>query len=186
MPMMWIIEQYGYLAVFAGAFLEGEVVLILAGFAAFHGYLNLQMVLLIAFLGTVLSDEFFYYLGRWQGRSLIGRSRRLSGKYPYALHFIEHFGTWVVLLQRFLYGFRIAIPVAIGTSSMTPVRFALLNISSAVVWVLLFGYLGYGFGDALTAILGDLKRVEAYIFLGVFFLVLTIWAAHTITKKTRL
>ena len=184
MEYLWIIERYGYLAVFVGAFLEGEVVLILAGFAAFHGYLNLQMVLLIAFLGTVLSDEFF--LGRWQGRLWIARSRRFSEKYPYALHFIERFGTWVVLLQRFLYGFRIAIPLAIGTSSMKPARFAILNVSSAVVWVLLFGYLGYGFGDALTAILGDLKRLEVYIFLGIFFLALSFWAAHLLRARTRL
>ena len=33
-----LIEDYGYLAVFIGAFLEGETILVMAGFAAYQGY----------------------------------------------------------------------------------------------------------------------------------------------------
>lgn len=186
MQILELLEHYGYLAVFLGAFVEGEAVVILAGFASFHGYLDLNIVLLSAFLGTGLSDELFFFLGRWKGKSLIARCRRLSRSYPYALHFIERFGTWVVLVQRFLYGFRIVIPLAIGTSSMKPGKFALLNLSSAVVWVVLFGILGYLFGDALTSILGNLKRIEVYIFLGIFFSGLSLWAAHILRRRARL
>ena len=34
------IETYGYLAVMIGTFLEGETILVLAGFAAHQGYLQ--------------------------------------------------------------------------------------------------------------------------------------------------
>ena len=35
-----LIDAYGYLAVFVGAFLEGETILALAGLAAYRGYLQ--------------------------------------------------------------------------------------------------------------------------------------------------
>ena len=40
-----LIEHYGYFAVFLGCFLEGETVLVLAGFAAHMGYLSLPGVI---------------------------------------------------------------------------------------------------------------------------------------------
>jgi membrane protein DedA with SNARE-associated domain len=35
------VEAYGYLAVLAGTFVEGETILVLGGFAASRGYLGL-------------------------------------------------------------------------------------------------------------------------------------------------
>lgn len=54
------IEHFGYLAILVGTLLEGETFLILGGFAAHRGYLDLSLVILSAFLGTVLGDQLFY------------------------------------------------------------------------------------------------------------------------------
>ena len=48
-----IVQQYGYLAIFLGAILEGETVLILGGFAAHQGYLQLIVVVALAALGGI-------------------------------------------------------------------------------------------------------------------------------------
>jgi membrane protein DedA with SNARE-associated domain len=45
------ISAYGYYAVEAGTFFEGETVLVLAGFAAHRGYLELPLVIACAFAG---------------------------------------------------------------------------------------------------------------------------------------
>ena len=50
MSLREFLAQYGYLAVFAGTLLEGEVILVLAGFAAHQGYLQLPVVMLVASL----------------------------------------------------------------------------------------------------------------------------------------
>jgi len=52
-----LIKKYAYLALLAGALLEGETLVILAGFAAAQGYLYRSLVILIAFLGTTLPDQ---------------------------------------------------------------------------------------------------------------------------------
>ncbi|MBW2474086.1 MAG: hypothetical protein JRE56_05770 [Deltaproteobacteria bacterium] len=50
------IEHFGYLAILIGTFLEGETILILGGFAAHRGYLDLSLVIISAFIGTVFGD----------------------------------------------------------------------------------------------------------------------------------
>ena len=47
-----LIDQFGYWAILAGTFLEGETILVLAGFAAHQGYLRLDLVILAAFIGS--------------------------------------------------------------------------------------------------------------------------------------
>jgi len=58
------LELHGYWVLFIGTFLEGEAILIMAGFLAFQGYLNVGGVILTAFAGSFLGDQFYFYLGR--------------------------------------------------------------------------------------------------------------------------
>ena len=75
----WIAE-YGYAAVFIGCLLEGETILILAGFAAHEGQLSLPLTIFIAFVAGTLGDQIFYGLGRCAGRpcSIESRTPRIA------------------------------------------------------------------------------------------------------------
>lgn len=125
------VQTWGYAAVFAGTFLEGESVLIAAGFAAHRGMLDLAIVVAVAACVRVLL-----------------RRRQL----PF------------ILSVRFLYGLRVAGPIAIGMARIPWVRFLALNALGAVVWAILIGGAGYFFGAALEVILADLRRHEGWIF----------------------
>ena len=65
-----LIQKFGYLAIFIGAFLEGETILIVGGFAAHRGYLLLPYVIFSAFLGTLFGDQLFFFIGRFKGKQL--------------------------------------------------------------------------------------------------------------------
>src|SRR5712671_1110754 len=73
MTLPLLIQTYGYAAVFVGAFLEGETVLVLAGFAAERGYLELPWVMVVALLGGFLGDQFYFFSGRCYGNRIIAR-----------------------------------------------------------------------------------------------------------------
>ena len=47
-----LLHKFGYLAVVVGTFLEGETILVLAGFFAERGYLEFLLVVLCAFSGA--------------------------------------------------------------------------------------------------------------------------------------
>ncbi|MGY2855155.1 hypothetical protein ACVWWF_003560 [Pseudomonas tolaasii] len=44
------LHDFGYFALFLGTFFEGETILVLAGFLAFRGYMDINLVVIVAFL----------------------------------------------------------------------------------------------------------------------------------------
>ena len=51
-----LLQKFGYLAVFVGTFLEGETILVMAGFFAERGYLQIPLVILVALTaGTIVA-----------------------------------------------------------------------------------------------------------------------------------
>jgi membrane protein DedA with SNARE-associated domain len=70
------LETYGYLAILIGSFIEGETILVLGGFAAQRGYLQLPWVILFAFLGSLSGDQLFFHLGRLQSQQILSKHPR--------------------------------------------------------------------------------------------------------------
>ena len=75
--MTALLNHYGYLAVLAGTFLEGETVLLVAGALAREGYMSLFWVGLSAFMGGLGSDQLMFALGRRYGPAFLAKRPRL-------------------------------------------------------------------------------------------------------------
>lgn len=161
------VASYGYLAVFLGTLLEGETILLSAGFAANRGLLHLPLVVAVAFVGATLGDQVAFLLGRWQGASLIARFPALAQRAPKVHALLERHDVLLILSVRFLYGLRIAGPVVMGTSGVRFLRFALLNMIGAALWAVVVACAGFFLGAALTAVVADLKRIEDAILIGI-------------------
>ena len=131
-----LIETYGYWAVLGGTLLEGETVLLLAGFAAHRGYLDLPSVIGIAIAGSFLGDQAFFFLGRYQGLKLLNRFPKYAERVGVAQAKLARYHTPLILAVRFLYGLRTVLPFAIGMSSISTSRFQVLNFGGAVLWSL--------------------------------------------------
>ena len=130
--MNWelIIGSYGYIALLVGTFLEGETILILAGFAAHLGYLHLPWVILVAFLGTLSGDQLFFYLGRRQSRFVLDKHPAWQRRLDRVERLFERYQTLLILGFRFLYGLRTVTPFVLGRSGVSPGYFFLLNTAS--------------------------------------------------------
>ena len=162
--MEQFLQHYGYWAVLLGTAVEGETILILAGFAAHRGYLDLPLVVLAAFAGSLIGDQFFFYLGRRHTGALIHRRPAWTARLERARRLMERHRTPLILGFRFLYGLRTVMPFAIGISRIPVARFVLLNAAGALVWAAAVGGGGYLFGNALELLLGNLKRYEPVLF----------------------
>jgi membrane protein DedA with SNARE-associated domain len=160
MNLSELVQTWGYAAIAVGAFLEGETILALGGFAAHRGYLNLHGVILTALVFGFVGDQFWFWLGRRHGTWVLDRFPRLRAPVQRALRRVERRPHAVIFFIRFLVGLRIAGPIALGTSSVSPRLFMALNLAGAVVWAVLFGVLGYVFGQAIEAVLDRLHNVE--------------------------
>ena len=161
---------YGYPALLVGTFFEGETFLVLAGFAASLGYLEIPWVILVAFVGTLSGDQVFFYLGRRQStlvQSFLAYYPSCQNRVERVQGIIERHQTALVFIFHFLYGLRIAFLLVIGLSRIPAGRFFVLNFLSALVWAVIVGAAGYLFGSALAMIIGDLKGLERYILAGI-------------------
>lgn len=155
-----LVSEYGYLAVLAGTFLEGEVILVLAGFAAQQGHLSFATVTAVAFCGATLGDQLFFFIGRRYGIALLQRypSTQPRVQQVHALLLRYHGG--FIIGVRFAYGLRILGPIVIGTTALAPWRFLLFNVIGAAIWAPLVAGAGYLFGQTLHLLLADLRRFE--------------------------
>jgi len=172
------LQEFGYLALFLGTFFEGETVLVLAGFLAFRGYMDIKMVMLVAFLGSYAGDQLWYFLGRRHGRKLLARKPRWQTMGDRALdHIRRHPDLWV-LGFRFVYGLRTVMPVAIGLSGYPPRRYLLLNGLGALIWSAALGLAAYHFGALLEGILGNVKKYELWVLGGLILLGVLLWVSR--------
>ena len=167
MQLTQLLADYGYLAVFVGCLLEGETILLLAGFAAHQGYLSFPWVLVLAFGGGALGDQFFFLLGHHFGSPLITRLPILKTSAQRVNELLRRYPAGAIIGVRFMYGLRIAGPIVIGTSGFPPLRFVLFNLLGAAIWATLVAGAGYLFGQTLQWLFADLKRYEELTLLSV-------------------
>jgi len=170
-----IITQFGYPALVVGLMLEGETVLVLAAFMAHRGYLDLPLVILIGFVITFASDQFFFWMGRTKGNEFLENRPKWKLNVERAKSLLGHNTNLLFLGFRFMYGLRTVLPFVFGLSGFAPKRFATLNFMGAFLWALVFGMAGYLFGHIMEVILVDVGRYEHWIALGILIISSIIW-----------
>lgn len=160
MSLAELLDRYGYVAVVLGTFLEGETILVMAGFAAHQGYLHLPGVMLAALIGSMAGDQLAFFAGRLYGERLVARFPRLEVGVRRATRLLERRGTLLLLGFRFVYGIRNLTPFTAGMSHLSIARFAFLNVLGGLVWSVAIGAAGYAFGGGFELVLERAKHFE--------------------------
>jgi len=133
------VDTYGYLAIMVGTFFEGETILVLGGFTAHRGYLELPWVIASAFVGSLCGDQLFFYLGRRHGDAMLARRPSWRSRVQKAAALLERFRRPFMIGFRFLYGLRTVSPLAIGLSRIPARQFFLYNAAGAILWATAVG-----------------------------------------------
>ncbi len=178
LPLETLIATYGYYAIAAGAFFEGETLLVLGGLAAHQGYLSLPAVLACAFTATFATDQFYFSLGRLKGLAVLERRPRWKVKSEKVFTLLRRHQTLLALFFRFLYGMRAIVPFALGATGIPRLRFMALDLLGSAIWVAVYGTLGYLFGRTVEIVLGNIKRYETGFFVAVLVVGALVWAHH--------
>jgi membrane protein DedA with SNARE-associated domain len=173
-----LLQRWGYAAVFVGTLLEGETVMLMAGFAAHQGYLHLPLVIGSAFAGGLLGDQLLFLIGRWRGPRLLARFPRLQAPAARASALLDRHQMSIIFGVRFMYGLRTAGPLAIGMSQVPVLRFVVFNMLGAAVWATLFSVIGYAVGPAAERIVGTVRDYEKDALIGLAVLGCVIGLVH--------
>ncbi|HLJ73893.1 MAG TPA: DedA family protein [Thermoanaerobaculia bacterium] len=173
-----LLERFGYYAVFIGTFLEGETILVMAGFFAERGYMQIVTVALVAAAGAYTGHAFWFWLGRTQGVRLLDRFPKMKKHFGRGIRIFERYGAPAIFITQWLYGLRVTCAVIIGISRISVWKFLLLEAITCVVWGAIVSAAGYYFGRAVEHILGRAAHIEKW---GLLFLVVVgvgIWLYH--------
>jgi membrane-associated protein len=130
-------------------FLPGDSLLFAAGSFAALGSLNVWVLFIILTLAAILGDTLNYWIGHYVGpRAFSGNVRFLKKEYMDRTHgFYEKHGGKTIILARFIPIIRTFAPFVAGIGAMDYPRFFLFNVTGAVLWVALFTFGGYFFGN---------------------------------------
>ncbi len=123
-----------YIVIFFGPIIETEVVLIAGIVLVSLDKLNPWGVLIAGALGGSAGDQFWYYA--LKGR--LGWLRRfpwVARRHEAIIARVRRHSTIMPIAVRFLPGLRIAISAACAYAGVPAVRFTLLNLAAAFVWV---------------------------------------------------
>jgi membrane-associated protein len=131
-------------------FLPGDSLLFVAGAIAAAGGMNIHLLVVLLIIAAVLGDAVNYSIGHYIGPRVLRdrNSRWLNPEHLERAHaFYERHGGKTIIIARFVPIVRTYAPFVAGAASMPYPRFALYNVSGAVLWVVSLGYAGYFFGN---------------------------------------
>lgn len=157
-----IISQYGswtYLILFLIIFMEtglvvtpflpGDSLLFAVGAFASRGVLNVYWIVILLTAAAIIGDSVNYAIGKFVGpRVFHQKIRFLKKEHLEKTHqFYEKHGGKTIILARFIPIIRTFAPFVAGVGAMTYSKFILFNVIGALIWVPLFTFGGYFFGN---------------------------------------
>ncbi|KOC92046.1 DedA family protein [Winslowiella iniecta] len=171
-------------------FLPGDSLLFVAGaLAALPGNdLNIHLMVTLLVIAAILGDAVNYTIGRLFGERLFSNpnSKIFRRSYLDKTHaFYARHGGKTIILARFVPIVRTFAPFVAGMGHMSYRHFAFYNVSGALLWVLLFSYAGYLFGD-LPIVQENLKLlIVAIIVVSILPGVIEVWRHRRAARQQK-
>jgi membrane protein DedA with SNARE-associated domain len=171
-----LVIRYGYLMVVAGVIVEGDATLVAASILAHRGYLALGAVMALGAVTSLTMNQIYFWLGRRHGVDRVAKAdgSRLFGN---IVHHTRKHAIWLVLLSRFVFGFRMAIPMTVGALGMSTTRFLIADIFGSVIWAVTMGLTGYLAGHAGELLLSNVRDNE-WVVAGVLIVLTLAWGVY--------
>lgn len=175
----WL-KEYGYIVLFGWSILEGELGLVMAGIMSHTGDMNLFIAIIVGALGGFVGDQIYFYIGRYNKKYIHDKLRSQRRKFAIAHLLLKKYGWPLIFVQRYMYGMRTVIPMAIGITKYSGRKFAIINFISAVFWAALTIVPAYYFGEQLLALLAWIK---AHWYLAIPLVVTILGSVSLIFKR---
>ncbi len=179
------LSTYGYIILFLYSMGGGFFALVAAAMLSFSGKMDLALSIAVAGVANFLGDTFLFYFGRNYKKEVAGYVKKYRRKVAYAYILIKRYGNFVVVIQKFLYGFKTIVPIAMGFSKYDFKKFTIINLASSVLWSVFFGLLGFLGGSALEKIFAELYQKTYYLAIIAALAAAIIWILLRLTNAKR-
>lgn len=189
-----LIKHWGYLFLFLialgeatplfGLFIPGQILVILGGFLAKNGVLDLGDLLFFVAAGAILGDTFGYILGRKYGTALIMRYGNIfylkKEYFEKTKKLMEQHTVKTLIIGRFNSLTRAFAPFVAGATGLSFFKFLFSNIIGGIFWTIVFVFGGYLFGTSYEI---ASQYIGRFLFFALLAGILIIYAYKHVNKK---
>ena len=150
--MLTSLSTYGYIILFLYSLGGGMVAIIAAGVLSYSGQMDLTVSIIVAFISNALGDTLLFYMSRYNKPAMMPYLKKHRRKLALSHILMKRYGDKIIFFQKFVYGIKTLIPLAIGLTKYSFTKFNILNTISAFIWAVLLGYGSYSAGEVLMKI----------------------------------
>ena len=130
--------------------LPGDSLLFAAGSIAAIGKMNIHLMVVLLIIAAILGDAVNFVIGKYFGEKLFSNPNSKIFKQSHlqkTQQFYAKHGGKTIILARFIPIVRTFAPFVAGMGHMSYHHFLAYNVIGGVLWVTIFSYLGYFFGN---------------------------------------
>lgn len=131
-------------------FLPGDSLLFATGALAATGTLHIVILFIVFYSAAVIGDTANYQIGKKIGNNIYEKEdmKLINKEYLKKAHvFYEKHGSMTIVLGRFIPVIRTFVPFVAGIGKMSYPRFLVYNVLGGFMWVGLFLFGGFFFGN---------------------------------------
>ena len=172
-----LIRDWGYIILFLYSFGGGFLALAVAGVLSYSGDLNIYISLIVAGSANFIGDQFLFFLARNNkayAKQMMGKHQR---KIALAHLMMRKYGSVVVFLQKYIYGIKTLIPLAMGLTKYDARKFTFFNILATIIWTLIVGIASYMLGELVYT------YTEQFKTFGIAFIVIILILVSYLFRK---
>ncbi|HEY4498938.1 MAG TPA: VTT domain-containing protein [Candidatus Paceibacterota bacterium] len=163
-------QYLGYVVLFIGMVVEGEIVLLAAIFLTQTGHMQLSSVLLVAFVGMLIGDILWYWFGHFLDRFLLTR-RIARGLMPAIDRQLRERPTLSIFIAKFVYLLHRIVLIRVRPAGVTFDRFIKADLVAISAWVAVSTVLGVLFAASFSLLKSYVRYAEVALLLAVLILI---------------
>jgi len=186
---------YGYVVVFAAAFLEqvglpipAATLLIGMGALSRSGEFSFGVVVASAAIAALSADFIWYELGRSHGRSVLRLLCRIALEPDYCVRrtedTFERLGLWTLLPVKFMPGFNAAAVPLAGMMQTRFLRFLAFDIPAVTLWSATYTLIGYIFSQQVEWVVQSVSRLGTSLLI-VIAIAVAVYLGYKIDQRRR-
>ncbi len=163
-------------------FLPGDSLLFATGALVVGTTLDVNVMALVCITAAILGNIVNYTIGHFFGEQLFRNPNSKIFRRDYlqkAQDFYARHGGKTIVMTRFVPIVRTFAPFAAGMSAMTYKRFLAYNVVGALLWVGIFLYAGYYFGNLPIVRKNFTLLIFGILILSVLPIVIEAWKARS-------
>ena len=126
--------------------------------------------ILIAGISNFIGGQFLFFLARKNKNYAKDMMRKHGRKIALTHLLMRKYGSFVIFIQKYIYGIKTLVPLAMGITKYSAIKFSILNAIAAFLWACVIGYASFIGGEYLLAMGEEFK----YIGLGLIILIISI------------